>query len=338
MMHLVAPGLEHQFPPPWQAKAEEVYSKHVVRGRPQYPERVRFVTYTLKYPSCYWVEVIGLDRHYRQASVDARHSEDGFVVQTANVRALHLALPTGLPRQPVDVSLDGQKLRVQPYANRSGDLHLYLEKRDGSWKEALPERLLVDRYRRPQKTTGLQGPIDDAFTGPFLCVKGTGQPWHEATQRSADENLKRFQQEWDKYWRGELEVKEDTAVTPEDLASKNLILFGDPASNSLINQVLDGLPLRWTKDEVTLAGKRFAASTHVPVLIHPSPLHPERYVVLNSGHTFHAPEFQGSNALLYPRLGDYAVLKVTGDGSDPRAVEVEMAGLFDDYWQPRDGK
>ena len=56
-------------------------------------------------------------------------------------------------------------------------------------------------------------------------------------------------------------------------------------------------------------------------------------MVLNSGHTFHAADFQGTNALLYPRLGDYAILKLAPTDKDPLAVEVATAGLFDDFWQ-----
>ena len=41
-------------------------------------------------------------------------------------------------------------------------------------------------------------------------------------------------------------------------------------------------------------------------MIYPNPLDPTRYVVVNSGHTFGEKEFKGTNALLYPRLGDYA--------------------------------
>ena len=51
------------------------------------------------------------------------------------------------------------------------------------------------------------------------------------------------------------------------------------------------------------------------MLIYPNPLNANRYVVLNSGHTFHAADYRGTNALLYPRLGDYAVL--TPDGLIP---------------------
>ena len=72
-------------------------------------------------------------------------------------------------------------------------------------------------------------------------------------------------------------------------------------------------------------------------MIYPSPFSPEHYVVLNSGHTFHAADFPGTNALLYPRLGDYAMLKLKGDKKDPLAVEVQEAGLFDEYWRQDSG-
>ena len=52
-------------------------------------------------------------------------------------------------------------------------------------------------------------------------------------------------------------LKDDTEVTPQDLQGRNLVLFGDPASNSLIAQALPGLPLRWTKDKVTLDGQEY---------------------------------------------------------------------------------
>jgi hypothetical protein len=35
---------------------------------------------------------------------------------------------------------------------------------------------------------------------------------------------------------------------------------------------------------------------------------------------------------LYPRLGDYAVLRLAG-GKDALPAEVATAGLFDEYWQ-----
>src|SRR5207247_6978341 len=148
------------------------------------------------------------------------------------------------------------------------------------------------------KRPGLQGPIDDAFTSPFLCVRGTGKPWNPAVQTWSDASLKRFAYEWQRYFRGELPVKDDRAVTEDDVRRCNLILFGDPGSNRWIERTLPHLPLRWARDEFQLGSARYAAADHVPVLIQPNPLAEGRYLVLNSGHTFHDKELASLNYLL----------------------------------------
>jgi dienelactone hydrolase len=332
MTLLVAPGLGHSFPPEWQEIVGDAYTKAVAKGRDPYPKHVHFVTYTLHYPSCAWVEILGLDRHYERALVDAEQTESGFTVKTANVRSLHLTLPVNPPR-PFTVSINGQVLNPLLWLNRAGVYQLYLERAGETWTSVLPQKILVDRMRRPQKFAGVQGPIDDAFMDSFLCVRGTGTPWHEGTQKAVEASLQRYEAEWEKYMRGHLPVKRDDEVNEDDIVGRHLILFGDPSSNSLISQVLDGLPLKWTKEQITLGAKQYATAEHVPVLIYPSPLNASRYVVLNSGHTFHAADFEGNNALLYPRLGDYAILKVPSEGAEPGAAEVVTAGLFDDFWQ-----
>src|SRR5262249_12498998 len=191
----------------------------------------------------------------------------GATVKTTNVRLLNLRFkPGGFGN--VVITIDDQKIETAPYLTAAGRV-VYLQRRNGKWSAVLPEKLATDQGRRPYKGRilagpgagfDLTGPIDDAFTSSFLCVHGTGKPWHEATQKYADENLKRFQAEWSKYLRGNLPIKDDNDVTPEDIAGRNLILFGDPASNSLIGQVLDGLPLQWTKESITLAGTTVSAA------------------------------------------------------------------------------
>jgi len=335
MKHLIAPGLAHRFPPEWQQKAEEAYAPYAKDGiaRTEYPERVRFVTYTLKYSSCFWVEVLGLDRHYEKTLVDAKRTENGFQVQTQNVRELRLALPENAFQQQV-VNIDQQELKAHPHANAAGRFDIFLEKRDKRWRSVLPQKIAAARFRHLRKTAGLQGPIDDAFMEGFLCVRGTGKAWYEGTQQFAEANLERFSREWDKFMRGKLPVKDDVEITDEDIANRHLILFGDPASNFLIANALDGLPLKWTEKTVALGdGPSFSSADHVPVVIYPSPLNPVRYVVLNSGHTFHEADFRGTNALLYPRLGDYAILKRRPTPEDPLGVTITRAGLFDDDWQ-----
>jgi hypothetical protein len=49
-------------------------------------------------------------------------------------------------------------------------------------------------------------------------------------------------------------------------------------------------------------------------------------VVINSGHTFGEAEFLETNALLFPRLGDWGVLS-TADES------IISSGYFDEEWR-----
>jgi dienelactone hydrolase len=332
MTLLVAPGLKHEFPAAWRARVEKEYAKVLKEDRDEYPPRVQFVTYTLRYPSCSWVEILGLERHYDRAHVRAERKDTGYIVQTANVRSLRLTLAEDTPSRVV-LTVDKQTVPAR-VSLENITRNVYLFRRGGQWKAVRPQMLLADRARRPQKIPGLQGPIDDAFMESFLCVRGTGKrPWHAATQKYAEANLERFAREWRKYLRGELPVKDDVDVSDEDIASRHLILFGDPASNSVIADVLDELPLGWTRDKIGLGGKEYDAAEHVPVLIYPNPLNPQRYVVLNSGHTFHAADFEKTNALLYPRLGDYAVLKLRPTEKDPLRTTVAVSGLYDDYWR-----
>jgi len=41
---------------------------------------LRFVTWTLKYNRCHWLEVLGLDRHYARAEISAKLGDDVLVI------------------------------------------------------------------------------------------------------------------------------------------------------------------------------------------------------------------------------------------------------------------
>ena len=177
-----------------------------------------------------------------------------------------------------------------------------------------------------EKTNRLQGPIDDAFQDPFVVSRPTKPDSEQLVEKCITASLDRFDREWDRYARAKL---------PEfaDKQPRHLVLFGTPANNPTIAKMLPKLPIIWTANKLIVNGVEYDANTHYPVLIYPNPLNPTRYVVLNSGHTFHEAEFKGTNALLYPRLGDWAVLKAAPTDKDPAATEVIAAGIFDEFWQ-----
>jgi hypothetical protein len=90
--------------------------------------------------------------------------------------------------------------------------------------------------------------------------------------------------------------------------------------------VLGRLPVQWTRSEIGVGSQKLPAADHAVVMIYPNPLNPQRYVVLNTGHTFTANRIAaGSESTFFPRLGDYAVLTTGG--------EVKVAGIFDESWK-----
>ena len=324
--HLVAPGLEHQMPAEWQAKADAEYRKYVDKGRDPQPKRVRFVTYTSRYGRCDWVWIRRLERTYEQAVVDATREGNKFVITTRNVKDLDLDVD---PQDMAgEVTLDGQLFKLDKTER------YWFNKVDGKWIHMTEER--VEKWRdevdkKPRKHHDGSGPIDDAFMSKFRVVKPTGPGWHPTTDQFTAAALDQFAGVWDRYFRGKLPSGPEFNVQRRFFEeSPNQILFGDPASNPQIAEVLPLLPITWTKDRLVVNGVEYDAKTHAPVLIYP---YFGRYVVLNSGHTFREADLKGTNALLYPRLGDWAVVKPTPTDKDPAAYEVVAAGLFDENWQ-----
>ncbi len=180
-----------------------------------------------------------------------------------------------------------------------------------------------------RKQHNLQGPINDAFFDSFLCVTPTGQSFNAIADERARQELARFTTSFTRDYCGDARTKADTAITDADIANNNLVLFGDPGSNHLLARVLNRLPLKWTKDSITLAGKTYTAADHVPVMIYPNPLNPKRYLVINSGLS--AP--RGGDA-----FGDYAMLKGATDAAGKTVLASVDGGVFNEAWQPIPGK
>lgn len=331
--HLVAPGLEHQMPKEWQEKAESEYREYADKGRDTNPERVRFVTYTPRYGWCGGIPEDGISIHameatYEKAIVDVTPRDQGFDIKTSNVRRLLISWGQKKNALPA-VTVDGQRVDT---SGLEPSTFMILEKANGKWAAIKAKDFAARLKGKPEKAAQLQGPIDDAFLNWFAVVKPTGQSWHQTTDNYAATAVDRFRGVWDRYFRGSPRVITPDQYNPD--AAGSLVLFGDPSSNPLIAKVLPKLPIIWTKDRLVVNGVEYDPKTHIPVLVYPNPLAENAwYVVLNSGHTFKEADLKGTNALLYPRLGDWAVIKPTPTREDPAAYEVVAAGLFDENWQ-----
>lgn len=307
------------------------------RGSDSFPKHIHFVTWTLKFSRCHWIDVLGLEKHYERAEIDARIDADGAitVAEPRNITRFAIS-PPAISGKNAAVTIAGNRVELPAIAGEKTK-PLVFEKQDGKWTCRGP----LDPIALTGKRPGLQGPLDDAFARPFLCVRGTGKPWNPAVAAWADANLKRFADEWRRHYRGYLPVKNDTEVTEEDVQKSNLILFGDPGSNTWIAKVLPKLPIQWTRDRIELGKQQHAAADHGVQLICPNPLSGAegRYVVLNSGHTYHDAELRFSY-MVFPRLGDWAIMKVgknSADAPDSQVNEtVVNSGFFDETWAAAD--
>lgn len=319
LLNLISPGTGHVIDPPVFKEQLRRISECVAAVSDRAPRHVHFVTWTLKYSRCHWLEALSLREHYVRAELEGEIGEDGILrmQDPKNIDRFAILPPASAARR---IQVGSQEVSL-PRAG--GERPIILEWSEGKWIQGNASPI---GGKRP----GLQGPIDDAFTAPFLCVRGTSPAWNADVQACADAALHRFSEEWRFYFRAELPIKDDGQVTKEDLARRHLVLFGDPGSNRWIGQALSGLPLTWTRQHLQIRGKSYSAADHVPVLVCPNPIPGAegRYLVLNSGHTFHKEELK-LNYLTFPRLGDWAVLAIAG----PSGETTIEAGLFDERWR-----
>lgn len=290
MLFLIGPGTAHKWEPASLAASNTFVDALLARPRKE-PDHIHFVTYTTAYHQCYWISIESVEKQYQRAEVDADRVGDEIRVTTHNVS--RIAIKGG-----THAVIDGQSIELANFG-------LLMKTADG-WRRAGK----AGRYKKP----GLQGPVDDAFKDAFLVVRPTGKPENKDAAEYINGALEQFRKEWAKYMRGDVRIKDDKAVTDEDIERYHLILFGDMGSN------------KWAKRIAPLLMRGWPLAPLVPILIAPNPLNADRYVVFNSGHTFHEEEFKGSNALLYPRLGDYAMIH-------PMARQVVRGGLFDSEWR-----
>ncbi len=183
-----------------------------------------------------------------------------------------------------------------------------------------------------RKKHGLQGPVDDAFMDSFIFVRPTGTAANEKAGAWAKAEMERAIEHWRRHFRGDARVKDDTAITDDDIKSANLVLWGDPSSNSVMAKVAPKLPITWSGSEIKAGAKTFPAADHALICIYPNPLNSERYVVLNSSFTFREYDYL-NNARQTPKLPDWAVIDLKTPPNSRYPGAIPAADFFGEKWE-----
>ncbi|MHC5543818.1 alpha/beta hydrolase-fold protein, partial [Singulisphaera rosea] len=171
-LRVVGAKMGHAVDPASAKILKAFHDENAEQGVEITPPRIRFTAPTLKYSQAAWLAIEQFQDHGKAASVDAEIVEKRVVIHKAeNVAILgverHLAESIRLGDQ--EFPLEGAVGGLLPYVD--------FQFTDGGWRslDYDESRAFQENVARG-KRRGLQGPIDDAFTGPFLCVRGTARP------------------------------------------------------------------------------------------------------------------------------------------------------------------
>ena len=330
LTHVIGPQTEHKYHPDAIKEISRRIDSIVAAGRNPLPRRVKFTTWTLRYNRMNWVVVDALEQHWERARVEAEIRDTTQIqINTQNVAAFSLEMPAGLcpldnSRRPT-VVIDKQEVPAAPVMSDRSWISRF-RKTNGKWSLVeMPEEGL-------RKVHGLQGPIDDAFMSNFVFVRPTGKAMNETVATWSASELNHAVAQWRQMFRGEARIKDDTAITEADIASSNLILWGDPSSNAVLAKILAKLPLTWNAQTVKVGDQSFAGNSHAPVMIYPNPLNPKRYIVINSGFTFREAHYL-TNSQQTSKLPDWAVIDLSVPPGPHAPGRVAAAGFFGERWE-----
>jgi len=313
LYHVIGPDVPHKIKPEAKPEVESLVDAAVAKHE-AVPKKIHFTTYTLVYSTMGPVTIDGMEKEWERADLDV----DAFRmhVKTKNVSAFTI------PSMNLD-TIDGQ-MQAAPREDFTGKTKtLSFHKVNGLW---------VSGPAKSGKNPEICGPIDHAFMSSFVYVRPTGKPLNEKVGNWAHDELEHAIDFWRKTYRGDAPVKDDSAITAEDIQNSNLILWGDPSSNKVLAQIIAKLPLQWSQEKLAFGGHNYDAARTAPVMIFPNPLNPEKYVVLNSGVTFREQALL-NNADQTPKLPDWAIIDLNTPPDAKWPGEVKAAGFFDEQWK-----
>ncbi|MCB1123843.1 MAG: prolyl oligopeptidase family serine peptidase, partial [Verrucomicrobiae bacterium] len=332
LTHIIGPQTAHKIHPDSAVEIESRMAALAVNGRDTSPSRVLFTTYSLKYNTMKWVRIDGMKEHWEPARVDAEVIDGkSIIIKTENVSGLSLNMESGSApfdlQKTVSIKIDGQAISgVQAETDRSFHASLYRE--SGKWKSGVQ----ATKEGTFKKVHNLQGPVDDAFMERFIFVTPTRRSTNTHMQDWSTAELERAIEHWRRHFRGDAIVKKDTEITDDDIASANLVLWGDPTSNAFTKRIAGQLPIHWDAQSIQVGKQLYSSDDHGLILIYPNPLNPEHYVVLNSSFTFRDFAYL-NNARQVPMLPDWAVVNLDTPSNSVWPGKVVEAGFFDESWQ-----
>lgn len=309
-----------------------------------------------------WLAITGLRQFGKPARAESCIVANRISVWTENVSALAV-YPAEAPQQPShdawEVWVDGQLLAANAtepvYATAVFDANGALLWWQPS-EQASPEAARLF----PTKVPGLEGPIGDAFTQPFIVAYATdGAPDQVIRHRREAEA---FVTGWNDFFvHGPgIKARREDDIREEELAKANLVLFGCLDCSRLLRRA-DGqraLPVQVYHDRILVPPHDARPRSYVGpkfgcFFVYPNPLSGgKKYLVVASGQWFTKPDGTTPRGLEYDleklpwAYPDYVIFN-TDQSELPFVLNVNNkppvtcyeaayfceAGYFDEHWR-----
>lgn len=283
------------------------------------PNEIALASFDLRHNQSYWLRIEQFLTYGSRALVRGRINKEDVLVQTDNVRALSLR-PTPTVKN-INLFVDGENLGLF-------DLEEWTTfRRDdqGNWTSSTPPSGNQKRHR-------VSGPIGDLFFEGLILVPGTIGTEEEAffNKLVADNARGYFASRNGGVHRGsimgqnsvQLPVVNDTELSQEISADRNLLLYGTPASNLVLRALAEKIPLAFEGTTIRMGGKTYTATRAAVLAVFPHPQNPARYIAVHGGVTPDAITWGSHLDMML--LPDYIVYS---------GGEVLDWGFLDNHWK-----
>lgn len=307
-----------------------IYERLAPIRRDPKPREVHVLTGDYRAARQHWVTVTRITDYPIIARVKAVAEGSTITVETSNVTAFSIDLRDApVTGDTLRVLVDGKEAYSGPRAPLGHVVSLV--RGDDGFTTGFPNDPAGELVKRPLQA----GPINDAYYERMVHVYGTQNAEHTEALRTAAQRGARGWVLWS--WDIAQEVVADTAVTPEMIANAHLVLYGTAGSNSVLERIRDRLPVRVESDAIVVGSTRHVGRDVGTRFIYPSPLAPNRYVLVQGGVS---PEAVAAGNNLPEFLPDWVVY----DGRTTRGTRTrhlssrapaKASGWFDARWQLR---
>jgi len=283
----------------------------------RWPKHVRLKSYSYRYDTAFWVQVLEYQRWGQPGQIEATVEGNRIALTSQNVSQVKLSLSKEL----LDI---GKRVTV---VSEGKELFSGVPQGEAIVVK-LAEPLTREKPGAIRKRKGLCGPVEDVFNGPFEVVIGTAGT-KEQTQDLVD-RATRWCAEWDAFADGMPPLMLDADVDEKAMAEHSLVLFGTPETNQVIAGIADGLPVRFAADGYTLGGRTYSGPGLGLVLCYPNPKSPDRYVLIYAGEDPGTKLGINHKHDLQP---DYLIFRVGTENQYDDTYPHLCAGFFDLNWE-----